>query len=130
MLFLPQLVVFPPCERELDVVLLALLCATTKKNDYLLAFFPKIQTISGTKIDPALVNASSNTLGIGEVPQSYAVKSRRHLPRGFGVQPVVPFPKRIVTATVVILSDVDHRLDGNIYCTIVNKCPSDRRYLE
>ena len=42
MLFLSQLAVFPPFEREFDVVLLALLCATTKKNDYLLSFFPKI----------------------------------------------------------------------------------------
>jgi len=73
MLFLSQLAVFPPFEREFDVVLLALLCATTKKNDYLLAFFPKIHTIAGTKIDLALLDASSNTLGIGEVPQSYAV---------------------------------------------------------
>jgi len=27
----------------------ALLCATTKKDDYLLAFFPKIHPIAGTK---------------------------------------------------------------------------------
>src|SRR5215469_13089632 len=67
MLFLSQLVVLPPFERELDVVLLALFCATTKKDDYLLSFFPKIHTIAGTKIDLTFVNASPNTLGIGEV---------------------------------------------------------------
>ena len=39
-LSLPLFVVFPPFERNLDVVVPALLCATTKKDDYLLAFFP------------------------------------------------------------------------------------------
>jgi hypothetical protein len=73
MLFLPQLVVFPPFERELDVVLLALLCATAKKDDQLLAFFPKLHAIAGTKTDLAFVNASANAFGIGEVSQTHAV---------------------------------------------------------
>ena len=69
MLLLPQLVAFPPFE----VVLLALFCATTKKDDYLLAFFPQIHAIAGTKIDFAFVNASANTFGIGEVSQTHPV---------------------------------------------------------
>jgi hypothetical protein len=63
----------PPFKRKRDVVLLALLCATAKKDDYLLTFFPKIHAIAGTKIDLAFVIASPNTFGIGEISQSYAV---------------------------------------------------------
>jgi hypothetical protein len=63
--------------------LLALFCATTKKNDDLLAFFAEIHSITGAKIDLALVNARADALGIGEVPQPYAIQSRRNLACGF-----------------------------------------------
>ncbi len=46
---------------------------TTKQDDRPLTVFPKIHPVAGAEIDPALVNASSNAFGVGEVPQSYAV---------------------------------------------------------
>ena len=46
-LLLPQLVVFPPFECKLDVVLLALFRSTAKKDDCLFAFLPKIYSVTG-----------------------------------------------------------------------------------
>lgn len=72
----------PTIRAQACCCLLTLLCATAEKDlsIYLLAFLSKIQTIAGTKIDLAFVNASASTLGMGEVRQSYAVESRRYLP--------------------------------------------------
>jgi hypothetical protein len=63
----------PSFECKIDVVLLALFRSAAKKDDYLLAFFPKMHSITWAKINLALVNTSTNTFGIGEIPQSYPV---------------------------------------------------------
>jgi len=68
LLLLPLLVVFPSFESKFDVVLLALFRSTTEKDDYLLAFFPKIHSLTGAEIDLALVNSGPNAPGVGEVP--------------------------------------------------------------
>jgi len=59
-------VIFPSLKCKFDVVLLALLRSTAKKDDDLPAFFPKIHSIAWTKIVLALVNASPKTFGVGE----------------------------------------------------------------
>jgi hypothetical protein len=52
---------------------LALFPSAAKKDHYRLAIFPKIHSITWAKIDLALVNTGTNTFGIGEISQSYAV---------------------------------------------------------
>jgi hypothetical protein len=52
---------------------LALVRTTAEKDEYLLAFFPKIHSVTGAEIDFALVNASPYTFGVGKVPQPNAV---------------------------------------------------------
>ena len=48
----------PSSECKIDVVLLALFRSAAKKDDYQLAFFPKIHSITWVKINLALVMCS------------------------------------------------------------------------
>jgi hypothetical protein len=116
---LAPFIVFPPVTRDVDVVLLTLFRSAAKKNENPFALFAKVDAITGTEIDPALVNAAAHTLDVGKIPQSDAIESRSNLSRRFGIEPIEPLTERTATAGVLIFKYIDRRPDGNIYYTIL-----------
>lgn len=104
----------------MDVILSALFRSTSEKAGNLLANFPKIDTVSGTKIDSAFKNTGSDTLHVEEIPEPNAIERRRDFEPGLGIQPATPFAKIAMSATVQILAHVDHRSHGSIYFTTID----------
>jgi hypothetical protein len=60
----PLLVVLPPGRRRGDVFLLTLFRAAAKKDYEQIAIFAEVNPVAGAKINPELVSASSNALGV------------------------------------------------------------------
>jgi hypothetical protein len=52
----------------LDIVLLALLRASTEENDNEFTLFGEIDAITWAEIDFALLDPSTNAFGVGEIP--------------------------------------------------------------
>jgi hypothetical protein len=114
------LVIFPSSDCEFDVFVLAALRSATQKNHDALAMLPEVNPVTRSEIDPALENSLSDALYIRKVSQAHSVQGDGHLARRLCVQPVHPLAKRAMIFAVVVFADFDHRLDGNIYFTIVN----------
>lgn len=89
-------------------MLLAFFRSATKQNDDEFAVFREVDSIAGTEIDPALINATADALRVGEIPQSDTVESRRYLAGCLRIQSVEPFAKRASTALVLIFKNIDH----------------------
>ena len=97
-------------------MLLTLLRSAAYEDDQPFAVFAEVHAVTGSKIDPALVNARSNTPDVRNIAQREPVQRSRDLPRGFRVQAVEPFAERAwFRSWYWRTSTMD---DGNIYITI------------
>jgi hypothetical protein len=115
--FSSQLVVLPSFQGKLNIILLAFLCAASKKNHNFPTVFSEVNAITWSEVDSAFKHAGSHTFDVGKVSQANAVKSRCHLSTGFHIQPAAPLAKRAMPSGVEIFAEVDHCFDSSIYFT-------------
>ena len=65
------------------------------------------------------MNAGANAFHVGEISQSQAIQGGRHLARSLGIQSVEPLAEGAAPAPVLVFADVNDRVHGNIYTTII-----------
>src|SRR5579862_3220718 len=73
LLFLPSFISGPAFLRRGDVFLLPFLRATADENDKAIAVLAEVDTVAGSEVDPAFINARADALGIREIPCSIRV---------------------------------------------------------
>jgi hypothetical protein len=102
------LIVLPANQCSSDVFLLTFFCSAANEDYKPVAIFAEVNPVAWTKINPVLINTSSNALGVGKITLLDARKSSRHLGCRFSVQTVRPSGKRTASAPVKVFAYFDH----------------------
>ena len=105
----------PSGNGVVDVFLLPLLGSATEQNDDCFAILSEIDAVTWAKINPILVDAGANALGVREISKSEAIENCGHLLRRLRVQEIKPLAKRAAAALVQVLTQSrSSPSDGNI----------------
>src|SRR5579859_7349775 len=103
-----MLVVLPSCQCSSDVFLLTFFRSAANKDHKPVAIFAEVNPVARTKINPVLINTSSNALGVRKIALLNACQSSRHLGRRFSVQTIRPSGKWTMSAPVKVFAYFDH----------------------
>src|SRR5271156_974318 len=103
-----SLVVLPPPQRRMNVLLLTFFRSATNENYHSIAVFAEVNPVARTKINAAFINSGSHALDAGHIALLHARQSSRHFHRRFSVQPLEPSGVRAAPARVQVLAHFDH----------------------
>lgn len=90
-----------------DILPLTFLRPATDKDDEAISILAEVNPITRAKINPELVNAGPDTLGVRQVSLLDARQSRCDLDRRFHGQTIGPSAKRTPTIAVKVLANFD-----------------------